>query len=94
MHFVTFISLPATPTFPLPSPDGITHPKNPGYFFWSIYTSTCSFFIHLAYTSYCADCKTPSLSLFISELTPRQSTIILQLISPIEVITPLDVFVL
>jgi len=28
----TLIPLPATPTFPLPSPDGITHAKNPAYF--------------------------------------------------------------
>ena len=28
----TLIPLPATPTFPLPSPDGIIHAKNPGYF--------------------------------------------------------------
>jgi len=28
----TLISLPATPTFPIPLPDGITQAKKPGYF--------------------------------------------------------------
>ena len=28
----TLIPFPATPTFPFPSLDGITHAKNPGYF--------------------------------------------------------------
>ncbi len=44
----TLISLPATPTFPLPYPDGITHAKKPGYFSWSKITSTFPFLIQSA----------------------------------------------
>src|ERR671910_3351413 len=52
MERAALIFLPATPTFPLPSPIGMIHAKKPGYFMLSNSTITVSFCIHGAHTSY------------------------------------------